>query len=96
MPSPRKDKQTTRRDSVNPAAFGRFAGLWLILHGHGAFYIVPGKSLFFLGFSLIPWVGVMAVGYALGAPLRRRHWRKLVPAGGIFTRGAIHAIPKRT
>ena len=63
-------------DSVNPSAFGRFAGLWLILHGHGAAWIEPGKSAFLVGFSLIPWVGVMAAGYALGALLRRRHWRE--------------------
>jgi uncharacterized membrane protein len=74
-------------DLVNPAAFGRFAGLWLILHGHGGFWIERGKSAFLVGFSLIPWVGVMAVGYALGALLRRRHRRKL-----IFGIGAVLTI----
>ena len=52
-------------DGVNPAALGKFAGLGLILHGHGAFWIEPAKSIFFVLFSLIPWVGVMAIGYAL-------------------------------
>ena len=65
-------------DGINPAGFGRFAGLWLILHGHGVFWIEPGRSAFFVLFPLIPWVGVMAAGYALGPLLRRRHWRKLV------------------
>jgi uncharacterized membrane protein len=70
-------------DGVNPAVLGRFAGLWLILHGHGAFWIAPGK-IFFVLFSIIPWVGVMALGYALGALLRTRHWRKPVFAIGVL------------
>jgi uncharacterized membrane protein len=65
-------------DRVNPAVFGRFAGLWLILHGHGGFWIEPGKSLFFVLFALIPWVGVMAIGYALGAILFAGNWRKQI------------------
>ncbi len=65
-------------DSVNPSAFGRFAGVWLVLHGHGAFWIVPGKSVFSVGFSLIPWVGVVAAGYALGDLLLKENRRKLI------------------
>jgi uncharacterized membrane protein len=57
------------------------------LHGHGSFWIEPGRTSFFVLFPLIPWVGVMAVGYALGALLRRRDWRKLV-----FGIGAILTI----
>src|SRR5579863_4118928 len=30
-------------DGVHPSAFGRFAGVWLILHGHGWFWLEPGK-----------------------------------------------------
>jgi uncharacterized membrane protein len=65
-------------DRVNPAVFGKFAGLWLILHGYGDFWIAPGKTWFFVLWPLIPWVGVMAIGYALGALLRRMDWRKIV------------------
>lgn len=65
-------------DGINPAAFGKFAGLWLILHGYGMFWIEPGKTAFFVLFPLVPWVGVMAVGYALGAMLVGKHWKKLV------------------
>ena len=65
-------------DRVNPAAFGKFAGLWLILHGHGDFWIVPGKAWFFVLWPLLPWVGVMAIGYALGSLLGRKDWRKIV------------------
>jgi uncharacterized membrane protein len=74
-------------DGINPAGFGKFAGLWLVLHGHGSFWIEPGRSSFFVLFPLIPWVGVMAVGYALGALLLRKDWRKLV-----FGIGAILTI----
>ncbi len=74
-------------DSVNPSVFGRFAGGWLLLHGHGAFWIVPGKSVFSVGFSLIPWVGVVAAGYALGDLLLKENRRKL-----IFRIGAVLTI----
>lgn len=74
-------------DDVNPAAFGRFAALWLILHGRGAFWIVPGKSYFFVLWVLIPWVGVMALGYVLGLALSKDDWRKPV-----FRVGAALAV----
>lgn len=66
-------------DGITPRSFDNFtlARLWVVLHGHG---LVPigSQSEFFILFPLIPWVGVMAVGYALGALLRRPDWRKLV------------------
>jgi uncharacterized membrane protein len=60
-------------DGVSPAAFGSLAPLWQVLH-------VQGPTPFgFVHYPLIPWVGVMAVGYALGtlfniddAGIRRR------------------------
>jgi uncharacterized membrane protein len=63
-------------DPLNPAVFGRFSGLWVALHGHGLVRIAPGRSAFFVLFSIIPWVGVMAVGYALGTFVHRANWRK--------------------
>jgi uncharacterized membrane protein len=71
-------------DSITPAVFGRFAPFWMILHGHGWFWIKPGKLGFFVLFPLIPWVGVMAIGYALGFLLQRGNWRK-----SVFSLGAI-------
>jgi uncharacterized membrane protein len=57
-------------DRIDPARFGRLAPLWTILHVPGAFPVT--KTLwFFILYALIPWVGVMAVGYAFGAILRR-------------------------
>ncbi len=68
-------------DSVKPEAFGKLAGLWMILHGHGVFWFVRGESFFFVLFPLIPWIGVMALGYALGSLIRKGNWRK--PVAGI-------------
>lgn len=50
--------------------------LWLFLHSPGLLVNEPGFVVF-VGYPLIPWVGVTAVGYALGqvygwAPERRR------------------------
>ncbi len=69
-------------DRVNPAVFGRFAPLWTILHGYGPFWIVPGKSSFFVLWPLVPWGGVTAVGYAMGYLLSRKNWRTRVFAIG--------------
>jgi uncharacterized membrane protein len=48
--------------------FGWGSKLWLILHQQGAFFIdgFPSPVVLVL-YPLIPWVGVMAVGYAFGA-----------------------------
>lgn len=73
-------------DRVNPAAFGKFAGAWLILHGHGTFWIDPGKLDFFVLWPFLPWVGVMAIGYAIGALLTRSDWQKVIfRIGGLAT-----------
>ena len=50
--------------------------LWIILHQPGVLPIAEG-SVAFVAYPLIPWVGVMAAGYALGTvyawePARRR------------------------
>ena len=58
-------------DRVDPAQFGKFAWVWTLLHEPG-FIAVPGtKSGFMVLYALVPWVGVMAAGYAFGAILRR-------------------------
>lgn len=67
-------------DGVAPASLGPLGTLWTVLHVPG--FVVPG--VLFVGYPLVPWIGVMALGYALGAvyhwePARRR--RFLVRAG---------------
>ena len=49
-------------DGVAPAAFGAFAPLWHVLHVPGPLGIMP----VFVTYPLVPWAGVMALGYAAG------------------------------
>ncbi len=74
-------------DPIDPSIFGRFAGFWLLLLGHGYAWILPGRNIFLVGFPLIPWIGVMAAGYALGALLTRGNWRK-----SVFTLGLLLTV----
>lgn len=48
-------------DGIQPAAFGSFAWLWHVLHVPG--FVIPGKLL--IAYPLIPWIGVMALGFVL-------------------------------
>lgn len=54
-------------DGVSPASFGAWAPLWNILHVPSPVMIGPVKV--FVLYPLIPWIGVMALGYAFGALL---------------------------
>jgi uncharacterized membrane protein len=54
------------------------SGLWMILHGRGILYNSGGHTVLVI-YPLIPWIGVTALGYALGRvywwePERRRAW----------------------
>jgi uncharacterized membrane protein len=51
-------------DGVRASAFGPAAPLWLILHQPGLLHGAPHFVL--VAYPLIPWIGVTAVGYALG------------------------------
>ena len=53
-------------DPVQASAFGAFAPLWSVLHSPNI--ILPGPDhVVFVAYALVPWVGVTAAGYALGA-----------------------------
>jgi uncharacterized membrane protein len=66
-------------DNIKPEAFGSFNWLWIALHS-GVESGIPLGNGYVLkpAYKLIPWVGVMALGYCLGPafglnpPLRRR------------------------
>jgi uncharacterized membrane protein len=53
-------------DPITAADLGPFAPLWSVLHSPGV--ILPGPDhVVFVAYPLIPWIGVTAVGYGLGA-----------------------------
>ena len=56
-------------DPINAAGFGAQVWLWNLLHQPGAFR-VSGLT-FIVGYPLVPWVAVMALGFASGPILRR-------------------------
>jgi uncharacterized membrane protein len=69
-------------DPITPAALESFSGLWMVLHNPGLVSITP-QIKFLAGYSLIPWVGVMAAGYALGVLLERNDRRKWILGLGV-------------
>jgi uncharacterized membrane protein len=69
-------------DTVSPAALGKAGGLWTFLHVPGFISISPQIRVL-IGYPLIPWVGVMAAGYALGMLLERPDRRKRLLALGL-------------
>jgi uncharacterized membrane protein len=73
-------------DSIRPDAWGSWGPLWRVLHAGGDFRV--GEVRFIAGYPLVPWIGVLAVGFCFGrvflleASLRRR-W--LWSLGGALT-----------
>jgi uncharacterized membrane protein len=57
-------------DGVTPDALGRWGPLWTLLHVQGPIPL-GGERILFVIYPLIPWIGVMAVGYAFGRLLLR-------------------------
>ncbi len=57
-------------DGIQPRAFGGAAWIWQVLHAGGAIKFAPGFQLR-IGYPLVPWIGVMAAGYAFGQILTR-------------------------
>ena len=65
-------------DGIDADELGAWEGVWRILHAGGSFRITSDVR-FSAGYPLIPWMGVMAAGYSLGALLlapaeKRRRW----------------------
>jgi len=69
-------------DPINPASFGRFYWLWMLLHSPGRIPVTAHFS-FSVRYVLIPWVGVMSLGFAFGRVLLRPDRRKWILTLGI-------------
>jgi uncharacterized membrane protein len=53
-------------DGIDANTLGQFAPLWTVLHAPGIL-INTGRSIVVAAYVLVPWIGVTALGYALGA-----------------------------
>ena len=78
-------------DGIHAADFGAAGWIWNLLHESAMLTIAPGSKLRVL-YPLVPWVGVMAAGFALGpifmrAPEQRR--RLLFGLGAATTAGFV-------
>lgn len=51
-------------DGIAPPTFGALAPLWTVLHVPG--FLITGPHAVFVTYPLVPWLGVTALGYALG------------------------------
>lgn len=69
-------------DRVNPASFGKLSWLWILLHSPGRIPLTDHFQ-FSARYVLIPWVGVMCVGFAFGSLLLRPDRRKWILTLGI-------------
>jgi uncharacterized membrane protein len=69
-------------DRINPALFGKLSWLWILLHTPGRIPITSDFQ-FSARYVLIPWIGVMAAGFAFGSLLLRPDRRKLILTIGI-------------
>jgi uncharacterized membrane protein len=83
-------------DPVQPAALGALAPLWTVLHQPG-FLLATARHTVFVAYPLIPWIGVMAVGYGLGhvltwPPERRRAFLLRTGAGLTLAFVALRAL----
>jgi uncharacterized membrane protein len=73
-------------DAIEPAADAA-SPLWALLHIQGPLE-VGGTTIAFVGYPLVPWIGVMALGYLVGpyfAEVRPQRPKRLVQIGVAVT-----------
>lgn len=78
-------------DGIKAEQFGAAAPIWNLLHQPAMLDLTPGLKFFVL-YPLIPWIGVMAAGYAFGPVFRldrapRMRW--LLGLGAAVTAGFV-------
>ncbi len=64
-------------DGIQPESFGSFSWLWMTLHVQGVYPLSPGH-VYMSFYPLIPWLGVMASGYAFGSLFQMESSRRRV------------------
>jgi uncharacterized membrane protein len=73
-------------DGITPESLGAWGPLWALLHVQTGLPL-GGGQVFFIAYPLIPWIGVMAVGYVFGTlllrPERERRRTLLLLGGGL-------------
>ncbi|MFL5494647.1 MAG: DUF1624 domain-containing protein [Gemmatimonadales bacterium] len=75
-------------DGITPESVGALAPLWRVLHVPGALEVLP----VFIRYPLVPWVGVMALGYVAGPAIFSqdpRVSRRLAWVGGALLLGFV-------
>jgi uncharacterized membrane protein len=70
-------------DGLEPERFGSMAWLWKILHVGGRLEIAPGHVLV-VAYPLVPWIGVMGLGFLLGRAWERISRRQLIAGGTVM------------
>ncbi len=63
-------------DNVQAEQLGNIGWVWTILHEPKMIELIPGSPLFVF-YPLIPWIGVMALGYAFGTLFEMEKYRRL-------------------
>jgi uncharacterized membrane protein len=77
-------------DKVNASQFGAAGGLWNLLHQIGAFRV--DGATFVVGYPLIPWIAVMALGFCCGSLFlgeRTARRQQLFVIGAAMTLGFV-------
>ncbi|WP_210407151.1 DUF1624 domain-containing protein [Hydrocoleum sp. CS-953] len=63
-------------DNIQAEQLGNIGWVWAILHERTMIEPIPGFRLFIL-YPLIPWIGVIALGYAFGTLFEMEKYRRL-------------------